>query len=298
MGKVGTPRELRHGGKKRMLITGGKGMLGQDLFACFHPEYEIRVTDLQECDVTNPMECRRAIGEARPDVVLHCAAYTAVDRAESEEGLAFAVNAEGTRNVARECREHGALLVTFGTDYIFDGTSSLPYREEDSARPVSAYGRSKLAAEEALRKEAPNHLLIRTQWLYGPHGRNFVFAILDRARRGEPLRVVTDQRGTPTYAKDLAEATRRLLDAEARGTFHFSNEGETTWHGFASVVLDHAFPGPVPLSPALTRDLSYPAPRPAYSVLDKRKYRMATGAIPRSWEDAVKEFLNMLMKEG
>lgn len=284
--------------KKTMLITGGKGMLGHEIFTRFHGEYEIRVTDLGEFDVTSPMECRRVIGGVHPDVVVHCAAYTAVDRAESEETLAFAVNADGTRNVARECREQGALLVTFGTDYIFDGTSSVPYREEDPARPLSAYGRSKLAAEEALRAEAPDHLLIRTQWLYGPYGRNFVYAILDRARRGEPLRVVSDQRGTPTSARDLADATGRLLESDARGTFHFSNEGETTWFDFASFLLAHAFPGPFSLSPALTGELAHPAPRPAYSVLSKEKYRGFTGDVPRRWEEAVTDFLKTIDEGG
>jgi dTDP-4-dehydrorhamnose reductase len=280
--------------KKTMLITGGKGMLGHEIFARLAGEYEIRVTDLGELDVTSPGECRRAIGGFRPDVVVHCAAYTAVDRAESEEALAFKLNADGTRNVARECREQGAILVTFGTDYVFDGTSSVPYREEDPPHPLSAYGRSKLAAEEALKAEAPSHLLIRTQWLYGAHGRNFVFAILDRARRGEPLRVVSDQRGTPTSARDLAVATGRLLESGARGTFHFSNEGETTWFDFASFLLAQAVPGPFPVSRALTGDLAYPAPRPAYSVLSKEKYREVTGDVPRRWEEAVTEFLKIL----
>ncbi len=277
-----------------MLITGGNGMLGHEIFTLLHGKYEIRVTDLEEFDVTSPMECRRVIGGGHPDVVVHCAAYTAVDRAESEESLAFVVNADGTRNVARECREQGALLVTFGTDYIFDGTSSFPYREGDPPSPLSAYGRSKLAAEEALRAEAPDHLLIRTQWLYATHGRNFIYAILNRALRGEPLRVVSDQRGTPTYAKDLAEAAGRLLDLDARGTFHFSNEGETTWFDFASFLLDRAFRGPFSLSPALAVELAYPAPRPAYSVLSKEKYRSVTGDVPRRWEEAVTEFLKTI----
>jgi len=283
-------------GKKSMLITGGNGMLGHEIFARFAGEYEIRVTDLGEFDVTRPRECRRVIGGFGPDVVVHCAGYTAVDRAESEEALAFKLNADGTRNVARECREQGAILVTFGTDYVFDGTSSVPYREEDPPHPLSAYGRSKLAAEEALKAEAPSHLLIRTQWLYGAHGRNFVFAILDRARRGEPLRVVSDQRGTPTSARDLAVATGRLLESGARGTFHFSNEGETTWFDFASFLLANALPGPFSVSPALTGDLAYPAPRPAYSVLSKEKYREFTGHVPRRWEEAVMDFLKTIQE--
>src|SRR5512145_2938387 len=220
--------------RRRMLITGADGLLGGEMIDLFRGEYDVRATDKGECDVTDPLDCGRTIGEFRPDIIVHCAAYTAVDRAESEEPSAFAVNREGTRNVARECRARGALLVTYGSDYIFDGKSGRPYVEEDAARPLSAYGRSKWAAEEAVREAAPDHILVRTQWLFGPHGRNFVFAILDRARRGEALRVVSDQRGSPTYALDLARATRRLMEAGARGTVHFSNEGEATWHEFAA----------------------------------------------------------------
>jgi len=281
-----------------MLITGANGLLGRELFDLFRKEFEVRATDEKECDVTNPMDCRRTLGEVRPDIVLHCAAYTAVDRAESEEARAIAVNRDGTRNVARECRGHGAFLVTFGTDYIFDGASTLPYAEDAAARPLSAYGRSKWAAEEALRTEMPEHLLIRSQWLYGPRGRNFAFAILDKARRGEPLRVVSDQKGCPTFARDLAAATKRLLDAGARGTFHFSNEGEATWYEFAAFLLAHACPDPVSLVPVLAADLSYPAPRPAYSVLSKGKYRRATGESPRNWEDAALEFLKNTDERG
>jgi dTDP-4-dehydrorhamnose reductase len=230
-------------------------------------------------------------------VVIHCAAYTAVDRAEEEEEKAFAVNRDGTRNVARACRRCGAFLVTFGTDYVFDGTSGRPYREDDPARPLSAYGRSKWAAEEALREEAPDHLLIRSQWLYGPHGRNFVLAILAKAERGEAMRVVSDQRGCPTYSRDVAAATKKLLDAGARGTFHFSNEGEATWHEFAKFLLARACRAPASLSPVPAAELPYPAPRPVYSVLSKEKYRRTTGDTPRPWEIAAAEFLDNL-REG
>jgi len=281
-----------------MLVTGGGGLLGREIHDIFHADYDLRSVDIRECDVTSPMECRRTVGGFRPHVVVHCAGYTAVDKAESDEARAFAVNAEGTRNVARECRVQGALVVTYGSDYIFDGTSGRPYIEEDAAHPLSAYGRTKWAGEEALRAETPDHILIRTQWLFGPHGRNFVFAILDRARKGEPLRVVSDQRGSPTYARDLADATRRLIDAGARGTFHFSNEGETSWYEYAAFILGRACPGDVALTAARTADLGYPAPRPAYSVLSKEKYRRATGVSPRPWQEAVLDFLGKTYEGG
>ena len=278
----------------RMMITGANGLLGREISRFFSRGYEILRTDREECDVTRARECLRVIGEFSPDVVVHCAAYTAVDRAEGEEEAAFALNARGTRNVALACREHGALLVTFGTDYVFDGTSERPYSENDPTGPLSAYGRSKLAAEEAVREVAPDFLLLRTQWLFGAHGRNFVSSILDRAGRGEELRVVSDQKGSPTYSLDLADAVKRLLDAGSRGIFHFSNEGETTFFGYAAFLLAHTGNKEARLSALSTSDLSrdaYPAPRPLYAVLSKKKYREATGVAPRRWEEAVLDFL-------
>ncbi|HEX9190531.1 MAG TPA: dTDP-4-dehydrorhamnose reductase [Candidatus Deferrimicrobiaceae bacterium] len=283
---------------ERVLITGGRGLLGREIAEAFHDRFELRVTDREECDVTNLPDCRREIGAFHPQVAIHCAAYTAVDRAEAEPEQAYAVNAAGTGNMARACRERGILLVTFGTDYVFDGASSRPYREEDPVRPLSVYGKSKLAAEEALRDAGTEHLLVRTQWLYGAAGRNFVLTILEKARRGETLRVASDQTGSPTYARDLAEAVRKLLDAGARGTFHFSNEGETTWYGFAGYVLERSGLSEAPLLPAASRDLPYPARRPAYSVLCKKKYRGITGESPRPWKEAADDFLGHLVGKG
>lgn len=279
---------------KRILVTGGHGLLGREIEEGLRRRFDVRVTDRHDCDVTRPSEIRREIDSYLPDAVVHCAAYTAVDRAESEPEKAHAINAEGTRNVARACRETGALLVTFGTDYVFDGALSRPYREEDPPRPLSVYGKSKLAAEEAIREAGTEHLLVRTQWLYGPAGRNFVLTILEKARAGGTLRVVSDQTGCPTYSKDLAQAVLKLMDAGARGTVHFSNEGETTWYGLARFVLERVAPGPSILLAAATRELPYPAPRPAYSVLGKERYRRITGESPRPWQVAVKEFLETI----
>jgi dTDP-4-dehydrorhamnose reductase len=282
---------------RRVLLTGGHGLLGKEIVKAFRPRFEVRATDLAELDVTNLSACRAAVEGYRPEVVIHCAAYTAVDRAESEPGAAFAINEGGTRNVAVACREGGALLTTFGTDYVFDGTLSRPYREDDPVRPLSVYGKSKLAAEEAIRQERCDHLLVRTQWLYGPAGKNFILTILDKARKGETLRVASDQAGCPTFTTDLADAVLRLVESGARGTVHFSNEGETTWFDLARFVTKgHAFRSGTIL-PAATRDLPYPAPRPAYSVLSKEKYRAVTGEAPRPWDTAVEEFLASLPAE-
>lgn len=280
--------------KERMLITGANGLLGREICQLFSDKYEIMPTDWEDLDVRNEKDCMRVIGAFCPDLVIHCAAYTTVDRAEEDEEAATELNAGGSRNVALSCREHGALLVTFGTDYVFDGTAKRPYAEDDPTGPLSAYGRSKLAAEEAVREVAPKYLLIRTQWLFGAHGRNFVLSVLDRADRGEKLSIVSDQIGSPTYTRDLAMAVRKLLETGARGTFHFSNEGETTFFDFAAFVLAHAGRAGTHLSAIPTSGLpkgAYPAPRPLYAVLSKEKYRKATGAAPRRWEDAVLDFL-------
>jgi dTDP-4-dehydrorhamnose reductase len=282
----------------RLLITGGLGLLGQEIARVFEGSAGIRSTDREEWDVTDPAACRREIDGFRPDVVIHCAAYTAVDRAESEPAIASLLNVEGTRNVARACRERGALMVTFGTDYIFDGASGRPYREEDPANPLSVYGKTKWAAERALREEGGDHLLVRTQWLFGPAGKNFIRTILEKARRGETLRVASDQVGCPTFSRDLACAVRNLLGARARGTVHFSGEGETNWFDLARHVLERCGLPAALLSPARTRDLPYPAPRPAYGVLSKEKYRAVTGISPRPWEEAVGEYLEMIAPEG
>ena len=282
----------------RVLITGGLGLLGKEIARVFDGSAGIRTTDREEWDVTDPGACRREVDGFRPDVVIHCAAWTAVDRAESEAEAARLLNVEGTRNVARACRERGVLMVTFGTDYIFDGTSTRPYREDDPANPLSVYGKTKWAAEEALREEGGDHLLVRTQWMFGSAGRNFIATILERARRGETLHVASDQVGCPTFSRDLAGAVRVLLEVGARGTVHFSSEGETSWFGLARHVLERCGLPAALVSPARTRDLPYPAPRPAYGVLSKEKYRAVTGVSPRSWEEAVGEYLGRIDSVG
>ncbi|HEY5996451.1 MAG TPA: dTDP-4-dehydrorhamnose reductase [Candidatus Deferrimicrobiaceae bacterium] len=277
--------------KKRALVTGAHGLLGTEIVSLFRDRYEVVAIDLAHCDITVPADVERAFLEVRPDLVIHCAAYTAVDKAETERDAAFLVNGQGTRNVADACARTGALLVTYGTDYVFDGTAGRAYREDDRTNPLSVYGRSKLAAEKACAESGAEYLFIRTQWLYGENGRNFIFAILDRARRGEPLRVVDDQTGCPTWARDLACATMFLVDAGARGIVHFSNEGKTTWFDFARLILDEGGFGTAGLSAVPTSSLALPAPRPAYSPLDKGLYAKLTGRPPRAWDEAAREFI-------
>jgi dTDP-4-dehydrorhamnose reductase len=282
----------------RVLVTGGRGLLGREIADAFRGRFALRVTDLAECDVTRLADCRREIADFRPGLAIHCAAYTSVDRAEAEPETAHAVNAIGTGNLALACRERGVLLVTFGTDYVFDGAATRPYREEDPVCPLSVYGKSKLAGEEAIRNAGTEHLLVRTQWMYGAGGKNFIATILGKARSGETLRVASDQTGCPTFAGDVAKAVLKLLDAGARGTVHFSNEGETTWYGLAGYVLERSGLTKTRLLPALTRDLPYPARRPAYSVLSKDRYRRITGESPRAWEEAAGEYIESIVGKG
>jgi len=279
-------------GGKKVLVTGAAGLLGRQIVRLFSRDCDLRATDREECDVTSLAEVRREIGSFCPDLVVHCASFTAVDRAETEREAAFRLNETGTRNVARACRETGALVVTYGTDYVFDGTGRRSYREDDEPNPISVYGESKLAAERALGEENPEWLLIRTQWLFGPGGPDFVSAILRKADREGAVRVVTDQVGSPTFASDLAEATRRLLEAGARGIVHFSNAGETSFYDYAVFLLAEAGRDGVRIEPVKTADFPkgvYPAPRPLRSVLDKAKYTGITGSAPRPWQDAVRE---------
>ncbi|GAB4367092.1 MAG: dTDP-4-dehydrorhamnose reductase [Deltaproteobacteria bacterium] len=281
----------------RVLVTGAAGLLGRQIVRVLAPICRILPTGRKECDVTSAERVRREIARFAPDVVIHCAAYTAVDRAETDRDAAFLLNETGTRNVARACGERGIPLVTYGTDYVFDGRSERPYREEDPANPLSVYGKSKRAAEIALAEEASDWLLIRTQWLFGPGGPDFVTAILRKADREGALQVVKDQVGCPTFAPDLAEATVSLLDRGARGIVHFSNAGQTSFFEYAVFLLKESGRGTVRVDPVRTADLppgAYPAPRPARSVLDKGKYVEITGSHPRPWQEAVREYLGML----
>lgn len=282
------------------LVTGAKGLLGTDLCAVFAKAYEVVATDRDECDVLDPEAVRRWIRETDASIVVHCAAYTAVDKAESDEDAAFRLNAEATRVVASACCDAGARFVTFGTDYVFDGTKESPYFEDDATNPLSAYGRSKLAAERAVADAGPSALLVRTQWLYGANGKNFIATIADRARNGQPLRVVDDQVGCPTWSMDLAEATLELVTVGASGIFHVSAGGSTTWHELAERVVGAVVPGYGPIPKTTTADLTLPAHRPLRSVLSKGKIESVIGRPMRHWAEAVDEFVakHILRKEG
>jgi dTDP-4-dehydrorhamnose reductase len=276
---------------QKFLITGGAGMLAQALARVIRERgVESVAMSRAELDISNPEQVSEAFAKHQPTVVLNTAAYTKVDLAETETERAEAVNGKGPQVLSLMCADHHAKLVHFSTDFVFDGKSTLPYRPSDATNPLSAYGRTKLSGERKLR---PNDLNIRTAWLYGPGGACFPQTILNAARAGKPLRVVSDQTGTPTFTRDLAEATLALLDADAQGRFHFTNFGQTTWFDFTRAILDE-FKLTADLQPISSADWQKIRPntavRPAYSVLDTSDFTRTTGKTPRDWREALHEY--------
>jgi dTDP-4-dehydrorhamnose reductase len=274
----------------RILVTGAGGMLGRALRERLEAGNTLYLWGRGEADLTDEEATRAAAKGIEFDAVIHAAAFTDVDRCETELDRAMAVNRDGTRHVAALARERGAVLVYVSTDYVFDGTKGSPYLEEDPTRPLNAYGKTKLAGEEAARDSGAPCLVARTSWLFGPGGRNFVDTIADRLQRGEPLSVVDDQRGSPTYARDLAHGIELLLRRGATGTVHVTNSGDTTWHGFA-VEIARYLGIAAAIEPVPTERLKRPAPRPAYSVLSGERFRALTGERFPAWEDAVHRHL-------
>jgi dTDP-4-dehydrorhamnose reductase len=241
-------------------------------------------------DVGDEAAVRGSVRGLRPGVVVNCAGYTAVDRAESEPDLAWKINAAAPGTLAEACAEVGALLVHVSTDFVFDGTKGSPYVETDPTNPVSAYGRSKEGGERLVRERAHRHVIVRTQWLYGPDGKHFPGTIVRLAREGKPLRVVDDQTGAPTYAPDVAAAIARILEAGLTGTIHVANRGQATWCQFARAVLARAGER-APVTPITTAEFPTAARRPPYSVLRNAVLEATIGDTMRPWEDALAAFL-------
>ena len=275
------------------LVVGAQGMLGTDLVKLLK-RAGIRTValDVPKVDIRDTDSVREMFGTHKPDVVLNVAAFTDVDGCESRSDEAFQVNALGPENLARAAADFGTALVHISTDYVFDGTGRVPYAEDDPLSPLGVYGKSKAEGEIRVREILPqNHLIVRTQWLFGRHGKNFVKAIMGAASKNETLKVVNDQHGSPTYAPDLAEGLIRLVEIGARGTFHLTNRGETTWYDFAVTILDRAGIRGVRVDPIISSELDRAAPRPAYSVLDNSKFIAVTAAVLRTWEDALEDYL-------
>ena len=276
----------------RWLITGGSGMVATDL----RDELESRDLEVvsvakNDLDVTDHEAISALVRKTRPSVIVNCAAYTRVDDAEANEPMATAINGSAVEFLADAANTVDALLIQVSSDFVFDGKKSAPYEVNDATAPLSAYGRSKLVGEHAARS-ARNHLILRTAWLFGVHGHNFVEAIRNQVKKGtNPLRVVNDQRGRPTYTAHLAHAIIRLAQNErARGIVHYADEDECTWFEFARAIVED-LGAATDVVPVRTAEFPRPAPRPAYSVLSTERYERLTGVRPESWRDGLHEYL-------
>lgn len=286
-----------------IIITGAGGMLGRDLVRTLNKEIEIVPLTRQDLDITEQVPVEEALDRFQPSVLINAAAYTGVDDCETNEADAFLVNADAVGALAMLCRERNIFFVHFSTDYVFDGLKANPYTEEDEPHPLNAYGRSKLAGEAALAKEKGRYLLIRTSWLYGSNGQNFVDKMLEKAAEIElgrlpELRVVNDQAGSPTYTVDLARCVEYLLKEGAEGTFHVCNSGRCSWYEFAREILARSGQGTIPVREISSKDLHRAAKRPAFSALSNGRLEQTYGFRMRPWQDALDEYLMRRGKQG
>ena len=272
-----------------ILVVGAAGMLGRDLIALLGDRGQ--GVDIADIDITSLESVLKVFRDLKPEVVINCAAYTDVDGCESNIETAMAVNGEGVGHLAMACRDIEALLVQVSTDYIFDGGKGTPYVEDDAPCPLSVYGESKLAGElNAV--FCPEHLIVRTQWLYGLHGKNFVETMLRLGAEKDDLTVVDDQIGSPTWTVDLARAIIALIDGGCRGIYHAANSEYCSWNGFAKAIFKEAGLN-VSVRPMTTTELNRPARRPLYSTLECSKLTGDTGFQPQSWRNALQEYLRL-----
>lgn len=273
----------------KILITGANGQLGRELARQYSQQHELILTDRDSLDITNERELAGAFAQMKPQAVVHCAAYTQVDGAESDFDGAFRVNVIGSQNVAAQALQHGAKLVYVSTDYVFDGQTDSHYREYDRTNPLNVYGKTKLLGEQMVKEIIGRHFIVRTAWLYGD-GNNFVRTMLKLAQIKDRLQVVNDQIGSPTCTKDLAAAIGRILESDAYGTYHATCQGECSWYDFAREIFRLAGCN-IPVEPVPTEAFPRPAVRPSYSVLDNYMLAMTVGDPMRTWQDALQEYV-------
>jgi len=280
----------------RILVLGAHGMLGRDLTEVLRSSSQGEVVpwDLGEIDIREETKTVKKIGELRPDVIVNAAALTRVDDCESQAEQAFAVNAEGMKHVALAALRCQAKVVYLSTDYIFDGEKREPYLEDDPPHPLNAYGRSKWKGEEYVRTLLKDWLIVRTQWLYGKHGKNFVTSILEQTKEKNELRIVDDQVGSPTYTVDLSKILSTLIQKKAEGIYHATNNGTCSWCEFGQAILQLSGLGKIRVIPISSQELKKPATRPAYSVLGCEKLTATMGVTPRSWIEALRDYLESL----
>ena len=264
----------------KVLVTGAKGMLGQDLCPILEDNgYEVIETDVDTLDITK--DCSKFFEQEKPDIIIHCAAYTNVDKAEEDLKTAELINGKGTENIAKACAKIGATLVYISTDYVFDGTKCSKYLVDDTPNPINNYGLTKLHGEEAVKKYCEKYYIARTSWLYGHHGKNFVETMLTMADKPE-LKVVDDQIGCPTWTVELANGIIKLFD-KPFGTYHVCGSGYTSWYGFAKEIFEQEGLN-VNLKPCTTEEFPRPAKRPKFSVMNNDN-------LTRNWKSALKDYL-------
>jgi dTDP-4-dehydrorhamnose reductase len=274
----------------RIFATGSNGMLGKALVPCLERRgHKVRGMDINELDITNFRDVMKVIEEQRPEIVLHGAAYTAVDQAESDEATAFRVNGYGTENIAVACNKLDIPMLYISTDYVFDGENAKPYQPLQQPCPISVYGKSKYAGEIALRNHLKKFYILRTSWLYGPHGKNFVETILQLAKEKKQLKVVADQTGSPTSTATLSDIIADLIETERWGIYHGTDGGVTTWCDFAREIVKGM---DVEVVACETKDFPRPAPRPRYSVLDKTSLIDTIGRDVVPWQTALQNYVN------
>lgn len=286
----------------KILITGSNGQLGNEIRALAgdYPGFDFLYTDIDELDITDTLKVDAFFRENQPRAVINCAAYTAVDKAESDEPTAYLINAKAVENLSKSAAGIDALMVHISTDYVFDGNSPVPYNETDLTNPQSAYGRSKLAGEEAVRNNAGKGIILRTSWLYSAFGNNFVKTMMRYGSERDELKVVFDQVGTPTYARDLAGTILDIIPSALQNSgtelFHYSNEGVASWYDFAKTIM--ALAGiECQIKPILTKNYPLPAPRPCFSVLNKSKIKEIYKIEIPYWCDSVKHCIQRLQYE-
>lgn len=285
----------------KLLITGAYGQLGNEMRVALqrYPQFEPLFTDVDTLDICNLQVIDAFVAANRPDAVVNCAAYTAVDKAEDDETLCRRVNCDAVRNLGVVAQKYGLKMVHISTDYVFDGTGYVPYTEDMPVAPNTVYGKTKLAGEQALLEVCSRALIIRTAWLYSGFGNNFVKTMLRLGAERDHLNVVFDQIGTPTYAADLADAILQILSADkfVPGIYHFTNEGVCSWYDFTTMIFRLA-QVQCTVSPIESKDYAYRTPRPHYSVLNKAKIKTVYGIEIPYWVDALERCLQVLCPTG
>jgi dTDP-4-dehydrorhamnose reductase len=288
----------------KILVTGSQGQIGHELLRTLAPLGHVTGIDIADLDLTEPGDVKAFLARLQPDLIINCAAYTAVDRAESEPAIAHAVNVAAVDILAKEAARLGAAIVHYSTDYVFDGTKRSPYTPDDNPSPQSVYGRSKLAGEQALIASDAKFLILRTEWVYGLRGRNFVLAVLDRAQQTGELRVVNDQTGSPTWSRVVAQVTADIVQASLKGShgqrnfggregiYHVTCAGQSTWFDFARHIFSSPHVSSRPkLIPVTTAEFGAKAARPANSVLDCSLTEKTFGVRMTPWQEAIDAML-------